>query len=319
MLSLSPKLETISLTANGALNIPAISLRGTYPDGAEAELVFTDDAGITLLTLDGDFSSGVGIAFEADPATVANANLVAGTHFVIFVTLPWMDPYAGWYGTVIRSEPNYPLAPTVDTSNNMVQFTANFIDGSAGPKWIPTYGSIAVHTQSLISQDPSLGPDYVLISAFGKAAARWYAPMSMDSVTVAVKLINNGDGLFNVMVCSDYSMNTYLGIQFSTDVANTAKQFVQAFTGSGPTGGNLQGSPVSHNVVNGDTYTIKYDSLANTLSVYYGTSLTPLLSWVDNGNIVPHGAGFRYTGLGWFTSLLAPGCEPTAWQAHDGV
>lgn len=320
MLSISPTLETISLTANGALNIPATSLRGKYPAGTEAQLVFTNDSDITLLTLDGDFSSGKGITFESDQASVAG--LPAGTHFVIYLTMPGEDQVAFRYGTVIRSEPRYPLLAPADTSNTALQFTADFSGTTVGPSWVPMGGSVslAIHNNSLFSLPNSLGPNFAL---FNETSARWYAPLNMDSVSVDVNVITLGQGefgygVFNVILCADYTFSTYLGVQFYVDVI-ASNSYIQPITGAGPTTWAKQSSPIANQVVNGDTYSIKYNSLSNTLAVYKNTSLEPILSWVDNTNSVPHGLGFRYTGMSWQTSIFSAVVEPTAWQAHDGI
>lgn len=319
MLSIGPTQDTIGLTIDGALNIPASSLRGVYPDGSEAQLVFTDGAGITLLILDGDFSSRKGIAFQADPATVAG--ITAGTNFVLYLTLPGMDQVALRYGTVLRLQPSYPLALPTDTSSAR-QFTADFSGGFLGPQWVSMGGlsGLSIHDNSLFSLPPTMGPNFAF---FSKVATRWYMPLNGDSVSVEVAVLRLGQGAFgfgtfNIIVCADSQFNNYMGVQIYVDVV-PSNSHVQAITGTGPTTWDLQGTPISNQVANGDTYSVKYDALSGVLSLYKGTNLSPLLTWVDIGGVVPIGPGFRYTGLSWQNSLFQAVCEPTAWQAHDGV
>ncbi|ALA48442.1 minor tail protein [Mycobacterium phage Lolly9] len=313
MLNLAPTMETLALSAGSAFEIPGWRLKGAYPAGTVAKIVFTDDAGGLL----GEFPGSV-TAKEIHYIQTADdvKNIPHGANFQLFVQYPASQPICTHYGTVIRREPRYPLSTVVSPEDSAVQYTANFIGEYIGPMWKPMgngWGSLGIHTHALISQDPSMGPNYAL---FSEACARWLWPLNMDSVTINLKVLNVGAGKLNVIVCGDYTLETYMGIQFETGISNNR---VRAITGKGPLEYDYQGTAVNNTTANGDVYQVKYNFLSNKLALYKGTSLTPLLEWEDVDNIVPHGEGFRYTGLAWQTSLFTPGVEPTAWEAKDGV
>ncbi|QFG10256.1 minor tail protein [Mycobacterium phage DyoEdafos] len=311
MLSVGPIMETLTLTVGSAFEIPGWKLRGEYPAGTTSHLVFTDAAGGTLGEFEGTVSAKE-IHYLQAPDDVKD--IPHGANFQLFVTYPSMQPQCLYYGTAIRKEPRYPLSTVVSPEDSAVQYKANFIGEYIGPMWKPMgngWGSLGIHTHALISEVPSMGPNY---SLFSSAAARWLWSMNMDSVTIVVRVLNVGAGKFNVIVCADYQMQTYLGIQFETGISNNK---VHVITGDGPLDWDYQGAAVDNTTANGDVYTIKYNDLLDTISCYKGTSLTPLIE--ASGLDVPHGEGFRYTGLAWNTALLSPGVEPTAWEAKDGV
>ncbi|WP_195167316.1 LtfC-like domain-containing protein [Mycobacteroides abscessus] len=312
MLGYDPTLDTVCLASGASLDIPEWQLREKFPAGSEAQITFTDDVGAVLAQFDGEVGLE-GVSFQVDEPDVRA--IPHGTHFQILVTLPDGRINEFRYGTVVRKEPRYPLQQIVSPEDSARQYTANFLGNYVGPMWRPMGGNgvLGIHDHSLIGKPNSMGPNF---PAFSSAAALWRWPMNMDSVTINVKVLNVGAGKFNVIVCSDYAMESYMGIQFETGIVNNK---VHIITGKTPITWDYQGDPVNNTVANDDTYAVKYNFLSNTLSCYKGSSLTPLIEWADTGHLIPHGEGFRYTGLSWNTALLSPGVEPTAWEAKDGV
>lgn len=305
-------MATLSLSAGSVFEIPGWKLRGDYPNGTTAWVVFTDAAGGLLGQFNGTVT-GTEIAFLESPDAVAH--VPHGANFQLFVQRPGGQPECKFYGTVVRKEPRFPLATVVDPESTAQQFKANFVGNYIGPMWKPVgngWGSLGVHTWLLYPDTPSMGPNYAL---FSSAAARWLWSLNMDSVTINVKVLNAGAGKFNIMLCGDYELESWLGVQFETGLINNK---VHVVTGDGPLGWDVQKS-VDHTTESNDVYTVKYNFLSNTVACYEGTDLTPVIDWEDEGNLVPHGEGFRYVGLGWSTSLLSPGVEPIAWEAKDGV
>ncbi|OYN81790.1 DUF7264 domain-containing protein [Mycolicibacterium sphagni] len=311
-LSVAPTMMTLALSVGSRLDIPATRLRGIYPPGTVAWLVIEDDAGAELAAFDGDVTA-TGISFSEDPEDVND--IPHGANFRLFVQRPNEAESVKAYGTVVRAEPRYPLKTTVVSPEDAAkQYTANFQQASVGPKWKSMGGSgLAIHNWGVLGRPNTLGPNYTFNSA---ASARWLYEMNMDSITVVFRVWSLGAGKMNVLVCGDYALNSYVGIQFDTGPINNR---VRVITGAGPLSWHHQGSSVNNTVGNGEYYTLKYFHPGKQIALYKGTNLTPLISWVDESNIVPHGEGFRYTGLSWNTSVLTPGVEPSEWEARDGV
>jgi hypothetical protein len=102
-------------------------------------------------------------------------------------------------------------------------------------------------------------------------------------------------------------------VQF--DSSNNTLRLVK---GTGPTS-NIGVRPgISHTVADLTDYTVGYNFLSKTLYVRKGADLTPLDSWVDTLDTVPHGPGYRYAGFSFDTGFLfSPGVEVAGWQAKD--
>ncbi|AEZ50708.1 hypothetical protein SEA_WAMBURGRXPRESS_24 [Mycobacterium phage Wamburgrxpress] len=312
MLNIGPSLGTLALSRDSAFEIPEFKLRGSYPEGTTSFLRITNSAGGELAEFEGTVTAK-GIHYLQAPDDVKD--IPHGANFQLYVQYPDMEPVCLHYGTVIRTEPRFPLETVVSPEDAAKQFKADFSEGYVGPMWKPLGGkaSLMIHTWTAISQAPSLGPNYSLFSA---ASARWLWPLSMDSMTIVVKVVNVGAGKFNVILCGDYLLQSWIGIQFETGISNNK---LHVLTGDGGALSWDIRESVNNTTSNGDVYTIKYNHLLNTIACYKGTSLEPVIEWEDTDNIVPHGEGFRYTGLSWHTSLFTPGVEPTAWEAKDGV
>lgn len=301
-----PQMDTLTLSLGSGLRKTYRELND-MPSGTEARLNVWDNSGAIIGEFRGYMSTQSRKIIEfAEPEDYVSA-IPHGASFALYVEYPGLEPVMSSYGTVVRLEPRFPLAPATDITDTAMQWVDNFNRSYPGPKWVPLGGKVNIHNGS------SLGPNY---PGFNKAAARYVYPMMMDSVTIVVKVNNMGAGKFNVMLCGDFSMTQWLGVQFETGLVNNKMHIV---TGNGPTDWNETGTVVNNTTVSGQVYTIKYNHLLNTVSVYKGSALTPMVEWTDDSNVLTHGEGFRYTGLGWSTSLFAPGVEPTDWEARDGV
>lgn len=289
-----------------------------FPDGAEGIIDVFDLAGGVIATFYGTAEGRV-ITFE-EPADIHD-EIPAGSVFEFSITDPAVgDPIPISHGEVVREQAYFPFAAPTVIEDPARQFSDNF-SSIVSRRWIRMAGnsSLVIHDNGELPN--SMGPNYGWTST---AACLWYAPMSMDSVTITVKMLNLhdwldvGTGAMHVAVASNSSMTSYLGIQFA-DSSNPATKRINIFTGTTPFEGDIQ-TGVDHIIENFDVYTIKYNYLSNVVSVYLGEELTPLVSWEDTGNLIAHGsAAYRYTGLAFWSTAFSPTVEITDWEAHDGV
>ena len=315
-IGLAPKLDTLNLSKDETF-IQSIPLKQgqTYASGTTAQIVIKDDAGITLATWSGTVSGTTASFSQTDVAALNAIPHGANYDLLLTYTSGKVEKFA--YGRVVRNENRYALAPSQVTTNYALQFADNFTRTYVGKFWVPRNSSvgISIHDNtSIFSSAPrTMGPNY---SLFNSAGCIWYSPLNSDSCTITASMVNLGAGKCTLVVCSDYSMTSWLGLQFETGISNNRLWVVK---GSSPTAFTTLSSPVNNTLTTGDVYVVKYNNVSRTISCYKNGSLSPIISWPDTTDQIPNGAGYRYTGLVWNTSLFAPGAEPSAWSAQDGV
>lgn len=307
----APRLDSLYLS-KGVNFLRNVRLGKEYAATAKAKIVITDEAGIELASWDGTVNKS-----QAEFNNIAGADDIPhGARFELSLLEDDGDFIKLAYGIVVRGDHRYPLIPTADTTNYALQFSDTFDRKYVGKYWVGRSGSnaISIH-DNLFNLPNTLGPNF---SFFTDSAALWYTPLNSDSVTITVSMINMGAGKCTVVLCSDYSMSSWLGVQFETGLVNNKARIVR---GTAPTKWEIVpgSTAVNSSVNNGDNYTIKFNAQTKTVSCYENAILNPLISWKDTGGLIPIGAGFRYTGFCWNTSLLAPGAEPSSWSAKDGV
>lgn len=284
-----------------------------WPADATATCLFTDTSGGELLTVTGTVTPDA-ITFTAPPSDVDPIG--NGCNFEIFLTTTGGDIYKIRYGKAVRMEAPLTNAPATVISNQALRFVDNFPTLGLRSNWKAIAGRTKIYDNSSSSLPNSVGPDFSLF--FQQSAIRWDTPLNGDSVRVSVNLLNQSDGKTNVIVCADQRFTTFLTVQFE-EVGISNIHRVHLGVGSGPFTIAYQGSPVTNTVADGDNYTIGYSDATKTIAVYKGTSTTPLTSWPDSGNLVPHGPGYRYAGFSWDNGGLFPGIQASYWAAKDDV
>jgi hypothetical protein len=279
-----------------------------WPDGADCTATFYNSAGETLLEVDCDVTPQT---IQPLAAAVDVDTVPAGADFEIVVQTD-DGPEQVRYGKVLRREAEFLNAPAATASYQALQFTDNFPTLGLRSSWKAVSGKTQVFDNSGSSLPNSVGAKtgFLFLGA-AQSAIRWFAPLNGDSVRVGVNLLNQGTGKTTVVICSDILMTSYLGVQFEENAHS-----IHLCTGTGPLAVTYRGSAITNTVADGDNYTIAYTQSTKTLSVYKGTGTTPLGSWTDSTNIVPHGPGYRYAGLNW---ISGNGVQVSYWSAKDDV
>jgi hypothetical protein len=287
-----------------------------WPDGAPAWTLFTNTQGATIARVDGE-ASPTAISFLADPEQV---DLVpAGANFEVFIDTD-DGPMQVRYGKVVRREASYFNSPDVlGVTQAALQFTDTFPTLGLKSSWDAVAGIAQVYDNSLSSLPNGVGPRMELLTQ-SRAAIRWHRPLNSRSVRVKVKLLNLS-GLFSdtgskmtVVVCADQRFTSYLGVQF---VENGGK--IHFCKGTSPYTMTYLGSEIDNDVANGDSHEIYFDDANDTVSVYKGTSGTPLGSYPGVSEEMPLGPGYQYTGLAWDNTPLNAGIQASYWSAKDEV
>lgn len=282
---------------------------------ATASCVFYDTSGGTLATVAGTVTP-TGITFTAAPAVV---DLIPnGSNFEVFLTVSG-SPYQIRYGKVIRREAQFTTQP--GSVSTPLAFTDSWPTLGIRSTWVAIQGSIFVADNSGESLPNGLACN------LGGGALRWYTPLTGDTVTVKISTLNqhnygvSSTAKLRVILCADIAFSSFLAVEFeaSSDGAGVHSDLIHFCTGTGPQAVTYRGSSISNVVADGDSYTVRYDNATGILSVYKGTSTSPLGSWTDSTHIVPHGPGYRYLGVSSFATITSYGIQPTTWQAQDAI
>lgn len=283
-----------------------------WPADSYATAVFTDSSAATIASIDGDVTPDA-ILFQADPSEVDQ--IPAGANFSIVLDTP-DGPVGVRHGKVIRKEPFYATLPSA-VVRPPLQFADSFQRTAIGRKWVSVgQGRVKIYDNSGLSLPNGVSPE---IAFFTQAALRYYVPFNTDSVRINVNVVNPfniQDGKTSVVVCADINFTSGLAVQFETGVINN---YIHIGTLSGPTTVVYEGSAVANTVANGDNYSVAYNDLTKTIAVYKGSGLTPVASWTDSAEIVPHGPGYQYFGFNWNASLLTSGIQVTSFAGKDDL
>jgi hypothetical protein len=286
-----------------------------WPESGQAYVIFYESTGGVITTLEGSLKPEL-LSFDYEATDVALVPHGAG--FEIFVTPDSTGvPIMVRYGTVTRREVRFPDAPAVDLTDTALLYGDKFDRSFFGPRWITMAGqpNIAGGTAGTVNQ---------LFTLNETAALLYWAPLNGDDMTINCKFANVGDGAAGMIFCSDASMTSYLGfvIEQSTFLWSSAKtvHIVRAYTtGHGPLT-NEHVVSLASNTANNDNFVIKYNSQTDTVKVYKNNSDTALISWTDTTHSVPHGEGFRYLGMNFWTgALFSTGPRIDEWTAKDGI
>ncbi|MBB5167190.1 hypothetical protein [Mycobacterium sp. AZCC_0083] len=283
-----------------------------FRDGAYAFIEFKNSFKQTLAIWEGYVVNGA-VTFP-DVTSDDTTLLVRGTTFALSIEDVNANVRIPVWGTVTRNEPRYPDYPQNNTDFNAIQYDYDF--GTVGtvvdPSWDVKNGAPSVWDNSSSGQPNGVACGIL----FDDAAMLWYAPFRGDSIEINYSVVNRGAGKSGVAFCSNSDMSEYLCVTHETGLINNN---LLIEVGSSPVHLTTWKS-VPHVTANLDNYTIRYNSITNTVAVYQGTNLaTPVIDWTDEANLVDHGDGHTYYGLNWRASLLAPGTQFTAISAQDAA
>jgi hypothetical protein len=290
-----------------------------WPVDGAVTVVFSDTSGGELLTVDGlDAVVTPGAIQPFAPSAAVDA-IPAGARFEIFLASGGRTQKVRW-GKVVRHEAPLVNAPATLISNQALQFTDTFPTLGLRSNWKAVDGRTKVYDNRSLSLPNSVGPNFDAL--FSKSAIRWDTPLAGNSAKIHITVIDPSPIVIQakttIILCADQRFTTYMGIQLES---SSGTNHLHLGTGTGPYDFVDRAAPVTHDVVNGDDYTIVFDELTNKLFIYQGENTTPLASWTDSLGVVPHGPGYTYTGMAFQASLtpLGRGVQVTGWQAKDGI
>lgn len=284
--------------------------------GTDAWLTFQNSYGQTIATWEVQDIANGDLHFFAEKDA---ANLIpAGTNWTLTVDLnDGNSPRLYMQGTVIRAEAPFPNAPGLNV-NPAVQYSYSF--GTPGflydPAWRIISGRPYVYDNSGAGLPNAVAGGSLLTTGefLPFVFMLYYAPLMTDNVRFTYQTVGSGQGVAAVILTSSYDARNFVSVSH----ANIGGGSVSIRTGTGVGSvGDVQAS-VTRATAH-ETFTASYNGASNTYAVYAGTNTTPIVSWTDNSDFMPHGPGQRYIGLAFQSELFSPGVEICNWYAGDDI
>jgi hypothetical protein len=319
--------RTITTIQAGSKYRERWTLPDSQPEETTTRQVFLDSAGGEIATIEGVVDGRI-ITFDS-PYTDVEA-VPNGAGFYTYIQRPEDlvsdDEVMVKYGSVFRRELTFPNSPAEATSTVVKKFADDFQrpPGAVGGRWKTLVGRPTIFDNGV--KKNSVGPKYTFFSRY---FCYYYIPFNDDTVDLTISLWDKGSGKTIVTLCQNSTATSYLYCSFDGDDEEARLGF-----GTGPDIGSVlspssvlqpQEGPFTVDIptVAGAalpvTYKLSYDDDTKEFALYNADRTVKHLSWVDDSEIVPHGKGYRYFGIGGNSSILDSGIQVASIAAAGAV
>lgn len=300
----------------------------TFPPGSTVRQIFKDSAGADIVEIDGTID-GKFVVFDVPYDDISAVPNGAGFYTYVHYTDTDDDQMAR-YGSVFRRELTFPNSPASASSTVVRRFSDSFQRpaGALGGRWKTLVGQPVIFDNTPwfgLGEDfvNTVGPQF---NFFASYFCYYYQPFNADTVEIAFSACKKGQAQTIVTLCQTSSASSYLYAGF-----NGTTNKVELGYGTGPDIGppgfptgvlQPQITPVNLTVPtlpDLGRYVLRYDDATGALTLYNSDKTSTICSWTDDDNIVPHGKGARYFGIGGNALILDSGVQLAEIEAQGVV
>lgn len=303
-------------------------LPGEAPVGTTARQEWRDSAGAVIAEITGEVD-GRYVTFREQYSVVDE--IPNGAGFYCYIAFPdeGGDEHMVRYGTTFLRQLSFPHNPAVTAETVTRRYSDQFQrqPGQVGGKWRILVGKPVIQeNDDIFSADKpnTVGNNFAFFSRY---FMRYYVPFSGDTVEVRFTALDRGQGILILALCAAADASSFLYVGINTNLLHENEAVVGY--GTGPDIGSIgspanlypQGSPVDVPVFDKQLteFRARYDNVTKKLALYNADLTTEYCSWTDDGDLIPHGKGYRYFGIGGRSALLAGGCQVAYVEAQDAV
>jgi hypothetical protein len=174
----------------------------------------------------------------------------------------------------------------------------------------------------------SIGPEF---NFFSRYFTRYYVPFSGDSIELSLNVIDKGSGNTLIALSCNSDGTSYIYAAFDSEglfdtIVGGGPDKIHLGIGHGTDINNLSNFepqtaavsyPVSETAIT--NFKLRYDEATKEFGFYNDDYTTQYLSWVDSGDEVPHGKGYRYFAIAQNSSILDSGVQVSYISAANTV
>ena len=313
--------KTITTIQAGSVYRDRWPLNYTPPVGSTVRRVFFDSAGAELVSIDGTVAGRI-VEFREPYSGIEMVPNGAGFYtYIHHAGDGAADEQMICYGTVFRRELTFPHSPAVLTSTVVKEFSDSFQrpQGAVGGRWKTLVGEPYIFDNGADAN--TVGPRW---SFFDRYFCYYYQPFNADTVELAISVTDKGPGKTIVTLCQNSAASSFLYLGFNSGEWSELVppgETIELGYGTGPDVGPIGGTydflepqiplvdmPIP-SLPSLTRFILRYDDTTGELAVYNSDKTVKHASWVDTGNVVPHGRGYRYFGVGGNAGLLNSGVQ----------
>lgn len=207
--------------------------------------------------------------------------------------------------------PYVQIGSDVGQLNAPRNFYDNFNRSILGSNWAAAWKTSSGGEYLTVRGNRMVNPTSGML-LYQRSAAIYALPLISDEIAIEFDISGANGSYSGVILCADSSLTNFATAMVKNDTV-----------GIWSTNGTINTSPTERGTAassdNNGRWKATYSPSANAFRLYKPGASTPIVSWVDSGNVVTHGKGKRFCGVQIDNNAFTVGSPIDNWNAYDVV